>query len=220
MTISRANENGSVWIDGAEYSFTADVASINCESSCPDCTNPVLTALTDETICDGDNFTISNVTTSETTGLTVSYQWFNNNGTDNANTDLIASETTATLTALPTAVGAYSYRVVATNTADNTCTAEQTVNLIIDASPTLSIDGATCDAGDTTYTIDFTSDSTVTSTAGTVVGNQVIDIPAGTDVTLTATLNGCTAEETIISPDCGPNCPTTRCMKIILTKQN
>ena len=83
----------------------------------------------------------------------------------------------------------------------------------------MSIDGTTCDAGNTTYTIDFTSDGVVTSTAGTVAGNQVIDIPVGTDTIITAELNGCTAQETVISPSCGPNCPPTRCVKVILTKK-
>jgi len=92
------------------------------------------------------------------------------------------------------------------------------ITINVDTVPTLSIDGATCDAGNTTYTIDFTSDGTVTSDVGTVVGNQVIDIPVGTNITLTATLNGCTIQETIISPSCGANCPSTKCMRVTVIK--
>jgi len=72
-------------------------------------------------------------------------------------------------------------------------------------SPTLSLTTITCASDFQTYDIVFESNGTVESTAGTVTGNTVTGIDAGTDVTLTATLNGCTTELLVEAPDCG--CP-------------
>lgn len=108
------------------------------ETDCT-CTNPILTSLTDESICFGNNFTSSNVTTSVTNGIPVTYQWYDNNGTNNSGTANIAGQNTATLTALPTAVGSYSYLVTATSTVNNSCSASEIVNLTIHDNPTVSV---------------------------------------------------------------------------------
>ncbi len=114
--------------------------------------NPSLAALTDETICEGENFTESNVTTSVLNDIEVTYQWYDNNGTDNAGTAAISGQTTAVLTALPTTVGTYSYRVEAVNSSDGVCTAEQTVNLVINSVPiaTAMATDATCNTSNST----------------------------------------------------------------------
>ena len=70
------------------------------------------------------------------------------------------------------------------------------------------------------YTIDFTSDGTVTSDFGTVAGNQVIDIPVGTAATLTTVLGTCSIQQTIVSPTCEPECSTSKCVQVIITKTN
>ena len=255
---------------GSPCEVTTTVMQNSCSNTC---TNPIITALTNETICDGESFSTANVTTSETAGVTVTYQWFNNNGTDNANTNPISGETTASLTNLPTAVGSYSYQIVATSTADNSCMAAQTVNLVINpnsadtetyigcegdnysidvngttynqanptgietltnsvgcdslvtinltfnALPTLTIDNIACDADLTTYTIDFASNGTVTSDVGVVSGNQVTDVPVGTSANLTATSNGCIVQETVVSSICEAVCPSTKCVRVIITKK-
>ena len=100
-----------------------------------DCVDPILTSLTDESICEGGSFTAANVTTSVTNSIPVTYQWYNNNGSDNPTTDALNGETTAVLTALPTATGSYSYRVEATSTLDGSCNASETVNLTIHPQP-------------------------------------------------------------------------------------
>ena len=88
--------------------------------------------------------------------------------------------------------------------ADATSTASGIV--AVNALPTLTISGTTCSADLLTYSINFTSNGVITSSAGSVSGNIVINIPAGLDVQLT-TINsaGCTMTKTVNSPTC--NCP-------------
>ncbi len=76
----------------------------------------------------------------------------------------------------------------------------------INTLPTLTIGGTTCSADLLTYTANFSSNGVITSSAGTVSGNSVINIPAGLDVQLTATSNtGCVISKTVNAPSC--NCP-------------
>ncbi|MFN8344140.1 MAG: SdrD B-like domain-containing protein [Spirosomataceae bacterium] len=78
----------------------------------------------------------------------------------------------------------------------------------VNPAPTLTLVSAVCSANLTTYTITFSSNGTVTSTAGTVdnTAKTVSGIPAGTNVTLTSTLTGCTTTLAVTAPNC--NCPT------------
>jgi hypothetical protein len=110
------------------------------------CIAPILTALTNQAICEGAAFTTSNVTTSVTNGVTVNYQWYNDNGTNNPTTTAISGQTTSALTALPTTAGVYKYRVVANVPGDLTCFDEKTLTLTINALPTftLSSTNVTC----------------------------------------------------------------------------
>ena len=50
----------------------------------------------------------------------------------------------------------------------------------------------------------FSSTSAVTSSSGTISGNTISNIPAGTNVILTAVLNGCTTTLPVNAPNC--NC--------------
>ena len=154
----------------------------------------------------------------DATGTDLSYQW--EYSFDGVNVQGNAGETgntTNCITDFPAgAVDAY-FRARITDA--NGCVAySDWARLTQGTEPTLTIDGAACDANLTTYTIDFTSDSTVTSDVGTVSGNQVIDIPVGTDAIVTATLASCTVQQIITSPTCEPDCPVTRCMHVIITK--
>jgi hypothetical protein len=97
------------------------------------CNSPILNDITQQSICFGGSFNA--VSTSVLNGVTVSYQWYNDNGTNNPTTTSISGQTTATLTTLPTAVGTYKYKVVATNTSDNTCFSEKSVTLAIVPAP-------------------------------------------------------------------------------------
>ncbi len=137
-----------------------------------DCTVPIIAALTNENICEGDNFTASNVTTSVTNGVPVSFQWYNDNGTDNPITGAISGQTTAVLTALPTTSGSYTYRVEATNTSDNTCFASQSVTLVIHPNPSVSVNNPTICEGNT---------ATITASATDGDGSYTYawDVPMG-----------------------------------------
>ncbi len=77
-----------------------------------------------------------------------------------------------------------------------------TINLL----PTITVSTTFCSADLLTYTVNFSGNGVVTTSAGTVSGNSVINIPAGLDVTLTATNSaGCIITKTVNSPTC--NCP-------------
>jgi hypothetical protein len=99
------------------------------------CTSPILTAIADQTICAGSTF--ATVSTSVTNGISVNYQWYNDNGTGtgNNNTNAIAGQTTASLTSLPTAAGTYKYLIEATSTVDGACKTTETVTLVINPTP-------------------------------------------------------------------------------------
>ncbi|MGB1207280.1 MAG: DUF4347 domain-containing protein [Chitinophagales bacterium] len=175
---------------------------------------PELTVSADETVCNGETTTLSITTTA----TDIQWQMSTISCTEGFTDIDGATSTTYTTTTLSNTT---YYRVVANATGDcnvGTCPFESDCMTINVDGPTLTIDGATCDAGDTTYTIDFTSDVIVTSTAGTVAGNQVIDIPVGTDVTITAELNSCTIQNNVVSPDCESNCEAQKCIEVIVTK--
>ena len=88
----------------------------------------------------GESFTSTNLTTTVTNGIDVSFQWYDNNGINNTGTSLIIGQNNASFTALPTTVGNYSYLVEAIHTSDNTCSASQIVNVSIKNVPTADIE--------------------------------------------------------------------------------
>ncbi len=151
--------SGSVSFMGLKHNTQYTIRVWNADNTCFEdktfttptkdcsCTNPVLTDLTDQSICVGGSFTPANVTTSVTNGVSVTYQWYNDNGTANPTTTAISGQQAAALTALPTTAGVYKYRVEATNTADNTCKASKLVTLTIVAPANAGTNGSTsvCD---------------------------------------------------------------------------
>ena len=87
--------------------------------------------------------------------------------------------------------------------ASSTASGVVIVNLI----PTITVSTTTCNADLLTYSVHFASNGVVTSSAGTISGNTVINIPTGLDITLTATSStGCVVTQTVNSPTC--SCPT------------
>lgn len=69
--------------------------------------------------------------------------------------------------------------------------------------PALSLGTPACN-GTSTYLIDFAvqTGASVSSNAGSVQGNYVVNIPVGTNVAITASLNGCATQLTANSPTC------------------
>ena len=120
--------------DGSSL-LASEPIKVGIEALPPTCTNPMLTALVDHSICEGGSFDSNSITTSVTNGVSATYQWYDNNGTDNSGTAMISGQTTATLTALPTVEGTYSYRIEAIDSSNSSCTTSETVNLTILDSP-------------------------------------------------------------------------------------
>ena len=100
------------------------------------CTAPVLTPITPQTICQGGAF--YTVGTGITNGVEAYYQWYNDNGPANNNTNPIAGEQRANLRSFPTAPGVYKYKIVATSAANASCSASQSVTLTVNALPTIT----------------------------------------------------------------------------------
>ncbi|WP_282118125.1 T9SS type B sorting domain-containing protein [Maribacter aquivivus] len=89
------------------------------------------------------------------------------------------------------------------------CFDENSFDVTISETPVINLLSATCSTDLNTYSVQFSNSSTtalITSSAGTVSGNSVIDIPSSTgSITITADNNGCIATLTVIAPDC--SCP-------------
>jgi gliding motility-associated-like protein len=88
------------------------------------------------------------------------------------------------------------------------CTGESSFDITIDTTPTLVVLNTQCSLDLSTYEVSLqTTIGILTSSLGTVVGNnRISDIPAGTDITITLTNNGCSDTLVITAPDC--YCPT------------
>ena len=207
--------NGTPNIDVTTY-FINDTGcrhTITGAYDAPDCNCPTVNPPAnpnDPTICEGATTPALTVTV----GAGETADWYAAASGGAA----LASGTTS-YTPSDTAPGGYTYYAEARNTTDGCVSSTRTpVVLTINANPTLTLVGTTCSGDLSTYTIDFASNGTVTSTAGTVSGNQVTDIPTGTNVTLTSTLNACTTILAVNSPTCTANCPPMRCTPITVTK--
>ncbi|WP_211243791.1 immunoglobulin domain-containing protein, partial [Runella limosa] len=98
---------------------------------------PVLTTIPNQSIVLGTSF--NPVTATVTNGILVNYQWFNNNGTNNPTLTPLSGETSATLGNLPTVIGTYNYKVIATSQTDNSCSSSQIVTLSISPSSCITI---------------------------------------------------------------------------------
>ncbi|MDF4222874.1 T9SS type B sorting domain-containing protein [Maribacter sp. M208] len=89
------------------------------------------------------------------------------------------------------------------------CFDESSFEVTINETPVLNLLSATCSADLNTYSVTFSNSiptAILTSNAGTVSGNSVINIPSNTPfVTITANNNGCSPTLTVQAPDC--SCP-------------
>ena len=76
----------------------------------------------------------------------------------------------------------------------------------INETPTLALTSTTCASDLSTYDVVFTSTSgVITASAGTIVGNTITGIPAGTDIIITADNLGCITTLNVTAPNC--TCP-------------
>ncbi len=103
-------------------------------------------------------------------------------------------------TQITTSQTVYIYNASVSNPA---CFDESSFTITIDEQPVVSNVVTTCDPSLLTYSVTFDlTIGSVTTTAGTVAGNSIIDIPVGTDITINATNGTCTTPLTIVSPEC------------------
>lgn len=179
---------------GSYYVIAKNIGQTQSEQSAvmnvtPCCSNAVAPNITvnNLSLCQGEIGTLT------ATGCT--------NGTITWSNGIIGTSTTVNEMGTYTA----TCKVLATPPcADATSTASGIVT--VNALPTLTIGGTTCSSDLLTYTVNFSGNGVITSTAGTVSENSVINIPIGLDVQLTATNSaGCVITKTVNSPTC--NCP-------------
>ncbi len=162
----------------------------------PNCICPIIDAPVsggNKSICQGQ--IIPSLTVS--VGANTTADWYD------ANLILVAS---STLSYIPTITG--TYYVQTRNLQNNCVSATRTpVGLSINSLPTLSAGTSTCSADLLTYSVSFTGNGVITSSAGIVSNNIISGIPTGTNVVLTATSSaGCVVMQTVNSPAC--TCPT------------
>ena len=173
----------------------------------------------EQTVCAGESPTIFTSNATVPSG-TPNFQWQMSTVSCSEGFVDIAGETEATYQSDALSQTTY-FRMI--TSVDGTCSSgtcsdiSNCITITVENAPTLSVIDAICDENAGTYIINFTSDNTVTSDVGTVSGNQVIDIPTGTNATLSSTIGGCTVQETVIAPDCASCVPNT-CVPLTIMK--
>ncbi len=177
-------------ISSTDCTISQNIISPIC--NCPTLNAPIFGG--DKAICSGA--TIPSLSVSVGSGETA--DWYDALSGGNL---LLANSTTFT----PTNAGVFF--ALARNSSNNCVSSARTaVSLVINPLPNLVVNATNCATTLLTYSISFTSNSSVSSTSGIVSGNIVSGIPIGTDAILTAiSSTGCTISQNIISPIC--NCP-------------
>nr|MBP8943235.1 T9SS type A sorting domain-containing protein [Saprospiraceae bacterium] len=160
------------------------------------CTCPSITAPTsggNQTIC--SNESIPNLSATAT-GINETIDWYDSSTGGN-----LLQQGSNTYT--PSIAG--TYYAESRNTI-NGCKSNTRipVSLIIHTIPILRMTATTCSADQATYTIAYESNGLVSSSSGTVhtITKLVSGILIGTEVTLTASLNGCATDLIVGSPNC------------------
>ncbi|WP_423998846.1 T9SS type B sorting domain-containing protein [Maribacter sp. IgM3_T14_3] len=89
------------------------------------------------------------------------------------------------------------------------CFDETSFVVSINDTPSLTLMVPNCSADLNTYSVEFSNNiptAVLTTSAGTISGNTIIDIPSNiTSITITADNNGCIATSSTFAPDC--SCP-------------
>lgn len=154
------------------------------------------------TLCAGQNATVN---FSGTSGA--NYNWINNN----PNLGLAASGSGNISFVIPANITSNQVATITVTPQLGTCPGTPVnFDIIANALPTLTVANVQCAPNLLTYSVIVTSNATaVTASAGTVNpstgGFTISQIPAGTNVTITASLLGCDNQTTVNSPNC--SCP-------------
>ncbi|MEZ4922093.1 MAG: M43 family zinc metalloprotease [Crocinitomicaceae bacterium] len=214
-------------VAGTTYNITYTTPAGPCQSvSSPVAvtvlTTPTVNAVSNQTICSGDNFTA--ITFSGTGGGT--YSWTNNNtgiglgvtGTGNINSfagTTTGASTTATITVTPN---------------NGSCTGTSTnFTLTVNLTPTVGAgtDQSVCDGTQVTLTASNPNSATISWDNGITDGAAFTPTVGTTTYTVTATLGSCTATDMVdvtsnTTPTVGAGNDTTICagQPITLTANN
>ena len=166
--------------------------------------NPAATANagTAQAVCAGGTVTLAG----SIGGSAISSTWSASSGTFSNASSLTSTYTPSITTGTVTLT-------LTTNVPNATCpAATSTVVITVNPLPTLTINSSICQQPLTNlkYDVSFTASSgtNITTTAGTVSGSSVVDVPAGTNITITATNTptGCAVSQPVNAPNCA--CPT------------
>jgi hypothetical protein len=163
-----------------------------------DNTTPVATCPPAQNFCSttAGTYAIPVVTATDNCGGTLSYSYAITGVTNRTGTGQDASGIFA--------IGVSTIEWTITDGCNNQITCQTEV--AITETPVLAFVSATCAPSLLTYDVVFTNTiGTITTTAGTVSGNSIIDIPVGTNITITSNNNGCTATLGVTAPNCA--CP-------------
>lgn len=213
----RLNGDGSLTVFATgDYSYSMTVGPNACPSGgcCPIKVEagkpPVLVAPTAQAVCFSKPFNAVAASNTETSpNGTYVYQWYNANGAANPTTTAIVGQTGLALTALPTAVGTYVYKLKAYEQGHENCADSVTVTLEIKELPTpvLASNSPVCEqspinftatpAGATNYAWTgpngFTGSNienpSIASAALASAGNYVVTVTNGVGCSATASVS-------------------------------
>lgn len=211
----RLNADGSLTVFATgDYSYSMTVGPNACPSGgcCPIRVEagkpPVLVAPTAQSVCFNKPFNAVAANNTQTTpNGTYIYQWYNANGAANPTTTAIAGQTALSLTALPTAVGTYVFKLKAYEQGHPNCADSVTVTLEIKELPTpvLASNTPVCEespinftatpAGATSYAWTGPNGFTGSSIANPTIASAALASAGTYEVTITNGV-GCSATAT------------------------
>jgi len=193
----------TVGSDTTQYTITATLAGCTAKLTVnkPDCTCPQIS----NPIAPGGSICGPGATTLTATGCAVgtTAKWYSNVGLTNE-IDADSSFTTPALSQNT------DYYTACVNNVKPICKSSGVkVTVIIKPLPVISGVSTGCAAGNSTYTVTVSSTGIVTiksPVAAQITGSgpyTISNVPAGQDLVLTSTLNGCAIDSTIVAPICG-----------------
>ena len=193
------SQSGSYTVTATDINgcFNTAVASVTVQNCCSLSATAIASATT---VCDGDSFTLTAGTSGTAVG-TLTYTFSGPGG-------FVASGQSVTIpNAATTASGTYT--LVVTDTGVANCSAVATTTVTVNPTPDITLAGGpACSTDLTSYSlaVSLPAGVTLSASAGTVSGNTVTGIPAGTNVLLTATSTaGCSTTLAVTAPNCA--CP-------------
>ncbi len=189
--------------DTTQYTITATLAGCTTKLTVnkPDCTCPQIS----NPVAPGGSICGTGTTTLTATGCAAATtaKWYSNVGLTNE-VDADSSFTTPALSQNT------DYYAACVNTAKPICKSSGVkVTVTVKPLPTFRGVGTNCAAGNSIYTVTVSSTGTVTiksPVAAQISGSgpyTITNVPAGQNLVLTSTLNGCSKDTTITAPNCG-----------------